>query len=111
MNQPTGFRRLNPGRSSLPWRRKGAPARYLSRQRLQEVLVLQGSPLLGAALALHHEAAEQRGPLAILMVAQRFTQTGLLHGKVGRPVPGWRTPSERDAIRSAIIASYERVLV
>jgi hypothetical protein len=52
MNQPTGFRRLNPGRSSLPWRRKGAAARYLSRQRLQEVLVLHGSPLLGAALAL-----------------------------------------------------------
>jgi 4-hydroxybenzoate polyprenyltransferase len=49
--------------------RKGAAARYLSRQRLQEVLVLQGSPLLGAAFALHHEAAEQMGPLAILMVA------------------------------------------
>jgi hypothetical protein len=63
-----------------------------------------------AALDLHHDGGAM-GPLAILMVAQRFTQTGLLHGKVGRPVPGWRTPSERDAIRSAIIASYERMLV
>ena len=48
---------------------KGAAARYLSCLRLQEVLVLQGSPLLGAAFALHHSVAGQMGPLAILMVA------------------------------------------
>ena len=48
---------------------KTAAARYLSCLRLQEVLVLQGSPLLGAAFALRHPAAEQMGPLAILMVA------------------------------------------
>src|SRR3954463_5276423 len=47
-----------------------APAvRYLSCLRLQEILVLQGSPLLGAAFAIRHPAAENVGPLAILIVA------------------------------------------
>jgi 4-hydroxybenzoate polyprenyltransferase len=46
-----------------------APAvRYLSCLRLQEILVLQGSPLLGAAFAIRHPA-ENVGPLAILIVA------------------------------------------
>ena len=44
-------------------------ARYLSCLRVQEVFVLQGPPLLGAAVALGHPRAEQTGPLAILMVA------------------------------------------
>ena len=48
---------------------KAAAARYLSCLRLQEILVLQGSPLLGAAFALRHPAAEHAGPLAILLVA------------------------------------------
>jgi 4-hydroxybenzoate polyprenyltransferase len=48
---------------------RDAAARYLSCLRLQEVLVLQGPPLLGAALALRHSAAEQGGALAILVVA------------------------------------------
>jgi 4-hydroxybenzoate polyprenyltransferase len=43
--------------------------RYLSCLRLQEILVLQGSPLLGAVLALRHGALEQIGPLAILLAA------------------------------------------
>jgi 4-hydroxybenzoate polyprenyltransferase len=43
--------------------------RYLSCLRLPEVLVLQGSPLVGAAFALRHPTAEQLGPLAILMAA------------------------------------------
>lgn len=43
--------------------------RYLSILRLQEILVLQGSPLLGAAFAIRHLAAENVGPLAILIVA------------------------------------------
>ncbi|HEX4964041.1 MAG TPA: UbiA family prenyltransferase [Thermoanaerobaculia bacterium] len=43
--------------------------RYLSCLRLQEILVLQGSPLLGAAFAIRHPAAESVGPLAILTVA------------------------------------------
>jgi 4-hydroxybenzoate polyprenyltransferase len=48
---------------------KAAAARYLSCLRPQEVLVLQGSPLLGAALALRHGATEQIGAIAILVVA------------------------------------------
>jgi 4-hydroxybenzoate polyprenyltransferase len=47
-----------------------APAiRYLSCLRPQEILVLQGSPLLGAAFAIRHPAAQNVGPLAILAVA------------------------------------------
>jgi len=37
-----------------PTRTATAAARYLSCLRLEEILVLQGSPLLGAAFALHH---------------------------------------------------------
>src|SRR5437764_10833376 len=43
--------------------------RYLSCLRLQEILVLQGSPLLGAAFAIRHLTAETVGPLAMLTVA------------------------------------------
>jgi 4-hydroxybenzoate polyprenyltransferase len=43
--------------------------RYLACLRLQEILVLQGSPLLGAAFAIRHPAAENVGPLAILIAA------------------------------------------
>ena len=46
-----------------------AAARYLSCLRTQEILVLQGSPLLGAALATSHPAAEQVAPFAILTIA------------------------------------------
>jgi 4-hydroxybenzoate polyprenyltransferase len=42
--------------------------RYLSCLRLPEILVLQGSPLLGAACVIRHPA-ENVGPLAILIVA------------------------------------------
>ena len=48
---------------------KAAAARYLSCLRLPEILVLQGSPLLGAAFAIRHPAAENMRPLAILTVA------------------------------------------
>ncbi|HYN20618.1 MAG TPA: UbiA family prenyltransferase [Thermoanaerobaculia bacterium] len=48
---------------------KAAAVRYLSCLRLQEILVLQGSPLLGAAFAIRYPAAENVGPLAILTVA------------------------------------------
>jgi 4-hydroxybenzoate polyprenyltransferase len=48
---------------------KAAAARYLSCLRPQEILVLQGSPLLGAAFAIRHPAAETVGALAILIVA------------------------------------------
>jgi len=43
--------------------------RYLSCLRLQEILVLQGSPLLGAAFAIRHPAVKDVGPLLILTVA------------------------------------------
>src|SRR5690242_8434527 len=47
-----------------------APAvRYLSCLRLEEILVLQGSPLLGAAFALRHPAAASVGPLLVLVAA------------------------------------------
>lgn len=48
---------------------KALAGRYVSCLRLQEILVLQGSPLLGAAFALRHPSAEQAGPLAILLIA------------------------------------------
>ena len=46
-----------------------AAARYLSCLPLQEILVLQGTPLLGAALGFRHAAAAQTVPLAILLLA------------------------------------------
>lgn len=48
---------------------KAFAVRYLSCLRLQEILVLQGSPLLGAAVAIRHPTAADVGPLAILAVA------------------------------------------
>jgi 4-hydroxybenzoate polyprenyltransferase len=54
--------------SAIPVRTaKISAARYPSPRRLQEILVLQGTPLLGAAFALRQAGAEQVGPLAILM--------------------------------------------
>jgi 4-hydroxybenzoate polyprenyltransferase len=46
-----------------------AALRYLSCLRPQDIVVLQGSPLLGAAFALRHPAVQDLGPLAILMLA------------------------------------------
>jgi 4-hydroxybenzoate polyprenyltransferase len=46
-----------------------ALARYLSCLRLGEILLLQGSPLLGAAFALGFPAAADWGPLALLLAA------------------------------------------
>ncbi|MBI2214323.1 MAG: UbiA prenyltransferase family protein [Acidobacteria bacterium] len=43
--------------------------RYLSWVRLQDIVVLQGSPLLGAVAAIGFPAAEEVRPLAILIVA------------------------------------------
>jgi 4-hydroxybenzoate polyprenyltransferase len=48
---------------------KASAVRYLSCLRLPEILVLQGSPLLGAAFAIRHPTAESLGPLAILIAA------------------------------------------
>jgi 4-hydroxybenzoate polyprenyltransferase len=56
--------------SVIPLSAANVPAvRYLSWLRLQDILVLQGSPLLGAAFAIRQAAAAQIGPLAILVVA------------------------------------------
>lgn len=48
---------------------KASALRYLSCLRPQDILVLQGSPLLGAALAIHHPGARDIAALATLMVA------------------------------------------
>lgn len=47
---------------------KAAAARYLSCLRLEEILVLQGSPLLGAAFAIH-DPTENVAPFVILTIA------------------------------------------
>ena len=46
--------------------------RYLSCLRLQDVLVLQGPPLLGAVLAIRHPGPLDLAPLAILMAGNVF---------------------------------------
>ena len=48
---------------------KASAVRYLSCLRPQDILVLQGTPLLGAAFAMHHSGTRFVGPLAILLVA------------------------------------------
>ena len=50
---------------------KTSVLRYLSCLRISDILVLQGSPLLGAAFALHHDF----GALATLLVANVFLIT------------------------------------
>jgi len=49
--------------------RKARASRYWACLRPWDILVLQGSPLLGAAVAWPHPTAELVAPLAILMVA------------------------------------------
>lgn len=49
--------------------------RYLSCLRIQDVVVLQGPPLLGAAFVLHHPHVQNLGALATLMVANVFLIT------------------------------------
>lgn len=48
---------------------KASALRYLSCLRPQDILVLQGSPLLGAAFAIGRPTVQDVGPLAILMIA------------------------------------------
>src|SRR5215212_2778158 len=54
---------------------KRSVLRYVSCFRLQDVLVLQGPPLLGAAFAIGHPAAQHLGPLAILLAGNVFLMT------------------------------------
>ena len=48
---------------------KDPAARYLSCLRLQEILILQGSPLIGAVVGFRHLTMEHLGPLAMLTIA------------------------------------------
>jgi 4-hydroxybenzoate polyprenyltransferase len=54
---------------------KASALRYLSCLRPQDILVLQGSPVLGAAFAIRHPAMQDLVPLAILMIANVFLVT------------------------------------
>jgi 4-hydroxybenzoate polyprenyltransferase len=51
---------------------KASPHRYLSCLRPQDILVLQGPPLLGAAFSMRHFGVHHLAPLAILMAANVF---------------------------------------
>jgi 4-hydroxybenzoate polyprenyltransferase len=51
---------------------KTSAFRYLSCLRPQDILVLQGPPMLGAAFALRHPGVHNLIPLAILLVANVF---------------------------------------
>jgi 4-hydroxybenzoate polyprenyltransferase len=55
--------------ASLASKARVSALRYLSCVRPQDILVLQGSPLLGAAFAIGRPTVQDVGPLAILMVA------------------------------------------
>src|SRR5258708_11452094 len=54
---------------------KPSALRYVSCLRPQDVLVLQGSPLLGAAFAIRHPGMQHLAPLATLLVANIFLIT------------------------------------
>src|SRR6266446_6761539 len=54
---------------------KAYARRYLSCLRPQDILVLQGSPLLGAAFAIRHPGVQDLAPLATLLVANVFLVT------------------------------------
>jgi 4-hydroxybenzoate polyprenyltransferase len=54
---------------------KASALRYLSCLRIPDILVLQGSPLLGAAFALRHPQPHELATLATLLVANIFLIT------------------------------------
>jgi len=54
---------------------KASAQGYLSCLRPQDILVLQGSPLLGAAFAIRHPGVKDLAPLATLMIASVFLVT------------------------------------
>jgi 4-hydroxybenzoate polyprenyltransferase len=51
---------------------KASPLRYLSALRLQDIVVLQGSPLLGAAFAIRHPGMQHLPAVVALVVANVF---------------------------------------
>jgi len=54
---------------------KASALRYLSCLRPQDILVLQGSPLLGAAFAIRHPGMRDLAPLVTLIIANVFLVT------------------------------------
>ena len=54
---------------------KTSARRYLSCLRPQDIIVLQGSPLLGAAFAIRHPAMGDLGPLLTLLLGNVFLVT------------------------------------
>src|SRR5688572_17155908 len=54
---------------------KASLLRYLSCLRLQDVLVLQGPPLLGAAFAMRHPGPQDLASLATLLAGNVFLMT------------------------------------
>jgi 4-hydroxybenzoate polyprenyltransferase len=54
---------------------KASAQGYLSCLRPQDILVLQGPPLLGAAFAIRHPGVKDLAPLATLMIANVFLVT------------------------------------
>src|SRR5712692_9463120 len=59
----------------IPPAKATSALRYLSWLRLQDILVLQGSPLLGAAFAIRHPRMQDLAPLMTLIVANVFLVT------------------------------------
>jgi 4-hydroxybenzoate polyprenyltransferase len=51
---------------------KASPHRYLSCLRPQDILVLQGPPLLGAAFSIRHPGVHDLAPMMILLAANVF---------------------------------------
>jgi 4-hydroxybenzoate polyprenyltransferase len=58
--------------SAIPTAAKASALRYLFCLRPQDIVVLQGSPLLGAAFAIRHPGMRDLAPLATLMAANVF---------------------------------------
>jgi 4-hydroxybenzoate polyprenyltransferase len=54
---------------------KRSTLRYLTWLRIQDILVLQGSPLLGAAFAVHHAQAADAGSIATLLTGNVLLMT------------------------------------
>jgi 4-hydroxybenzoate polyprenyltransferase len=57
---------------AIPTAAKASARRYLSCLRPQAILVLQGTPLLGAAFAIRHPGVRDLAPLATLLIANVF---------------------------------------
>ncbi|MEA2571120.1 MAG: hypothetical protein QOI24_3121 [Acidobacteriota bacterium] len=65
---------MNDSVASIPTA-KASPLRYLSAIRLQDIVVLQGSPLLGAAFAIRHPGTQHLPAVITLVVANVFLVT------------------------------------